>query len=77
MKNRKGSAVTEFVFIMPFILLILVSLFQLYQISTSHRIQLVNNFDQIKKKLREEELQLSILDRPCVVHPVICEGRTR
>ena len=74
---EKGSAVLELVLIAPIVVLVLVSFFKLFQKTTTKEFDLITIQKEEKEKLRQKQLALPILNRPCAIHPEICSGRKK
>lgn len=74
-KNQKGDAVLEFILILPFLCLFLVSLHWLYQLEIQKQKSFIFSEEKIKETLKKQQFHLPVLDRPCVVSSAICRER--
>lgn len=75
-ENKKGSAVTELILIFPLLLMLITALWNFFILTTAKRNHLIAQEYGAKKELRQKSLRLAIKDRPCLVHPKICAGRS-
>ena len=79
--NNKGSAAVEMAAVFIFVFLILGGFYHLFYIGRDKQKELILRQQEEVKNLRENELKVPILERPCQVeNPIIralCEGRKK
>lgn len=72
-----GNATVEFILIAPFFVFILMSFFHLYQKGIGQQKKVISDRVRTKQDLLHEQNNRPILERPCAVDPVICDGRKK